>query len=467
MHQEVENAYPAGDESSESDEEWELGYSRKPNSESSNTSVPEDDKIYTFKKALSSGDVQMVKQLLDSGVDVECPLGFQWTPLMCAVHTANYELAQVLLDRGANANFSKDQYTVLMSACIASAPEEQIVKCVELLLSRNADPNAFNKYHMTPLMFSARDGHTQVIALLISYGAEINTKDVNGYTALTLAAQYGREGAALKLLELGADITVKTREGYTAADIAKMYRHSQISRILASPHNLPGSREHLSKEETLFKFFKGNPDPITPSRESSSKLGDIELLLHGLDLEYLTDIMLDNDISWSHLLTMEKEDLEKIGVRDPADQKKVLTAVQEMQLDKIEIDKFAGLENFDSSEELYNFLISLQQQCMYLTETVQDVINRVPRHVSTRVLSWDPKRESQSLCDKLVAQTMDLHKEMICLHNLLDKMNQAEDPCRLPLPGACVSWRTKTLKRVLAALFGVGLLFCYTVAKKT
>lgn len=42
-------------------------------------------------------------------MDVETRLGFEWTPLMCAVSVANYDLAKLLLDRGASANFSKGQ----------------------------------------------------------------------------------------------------------------------------------------------------------------------------------------------------------------------------------------------------------------------------------------------------------------------------------------------------------------------
>lgn len=40
---------------------------------------------------------------------METRLGFEWTPLMCAVNVANYKLAKLLLDRGASANFSKGQ----------------------------------------------------------------------------------------------------------------------------------------------------------------------------------------------------------------------------------------------------------------------------------------------------------------------------------------------------------------------
>lgn len=35
---------------------------------------------------------------------------------------------------------------------------------------------------MTPIMYAARDGHTQVVALLVAHGAEVNTQDENGYT---------------------------------------------------------------------------------------------------------------------------------------------------------------------------------------------------------------------------------------------------------------------------------------------
>ncbi|CDQ94565.1 unnamed protein product [Oncorhynchus mykiss] len=75
------------------------------------------------------------------------------------------------------------------------------------------------------------------------------------------------------------------------------------------------------------------------------------------------------------------------------------------------------------SEELYNFLISLRQQCCYLTETVQDVISRFPRRASELVLSLDPKKEAQAICNELVAQTGDLQKEVACLKNLLHKVH--------------------------------------------
>ncbi|XP_051886663.1 ankyrin repeat, SAM and basic leucine zipper domain-containing protein 1-like [Pristis pectinata] len=92
----------------------------------------------TLKEALSSQDTCLVEQILNSGVDVETRFSFGWTPLMYAASIANFEICRCLLDRGANASFVKDQYTVLMAACASSESEEKVVKCVELLLSRNA-----------------------------------------------------------------------------------------------------------------------------------------------------------------------------------------------------------------------------------------------------------------------------------------------------------------------------------------
>lgn len=40
---------------------------------------------------------------------------------------------------------SADQWTVLMACITASAKEDRIARCVELLLSRNADPNMVDR----------------------------------------------------------------------------------------------------------------------------------------------------------------------------------------------------------------------------------------------------------------------------------------------------------------------------------
>nr|XP_020492849.1 ankyrin repeat, SAM and basic leucine zipper domain-containing protein 1 isoform X1 [Labrus bergylta] len=462
----VDNAFPAGDESDASNDEWDIGSGSDKKSfrnKDVDAIVPEaEDNVSVFKRAISRGDIATVEQLLDNGMDVETRLGLEWTPLMCAVTVANFDLAKLLLDRGASANFSKDHWTVLMASCTASASEDKLARCVELLLSRNADPNLVNRSQMTCLMLAARDGYSKIINLLVSHGAKINFQDHNGYTALSFGVQYGREEAVLKLLQLGADKTLRTKAGKSPADLAGIFKHTQIGRILASASHISTVQAFSSMEETLSKFFKTNSEP-PPSKESVTKLDELELLLHGLDLDYLIDIMAENDITWSYLLTMDKEDLEKIGITDPADQEKVLSALQQMHLDKVDLDTISQLGAADSgSEELHNFLISVRQQCCYLTETIQDVVTRFPRHPSQLVFSLDPQKDAQAVCSQLLVQTKDLQKEVTCLRNLLCQMEGTEDCHQIPQGGSHSNWRTRSLTRVaLSALAASFLLFLY------
>ncbi|XP_032378871.1 ankyrin repeat, SAM and basic leucine zipper domain-containing protein 1 [Etheostoma spectabile] len=464
----MDNAFPAGDESDGSNDEWDIGNADKKSSHIKDVGsvIPNaSDNVLMLKTAISKGDIETVEQLLDNGMDIETRLGFEWTPLMCVVSVANYDLAKLLLDRGASANFSKDHWTVLMASCTASGSEDKIARCVELLLSRNADPNVVDRSQMTCLMQAARNGHSKVINLLVSHGAEINVQDSNGYTALSIAVQYGREEAVLKLLQLGADKTLRNKAGKSPADLAGIFKHTQIGRILAfSPHSST-VQAFSSMEENLSKFFKTNSEP-PPSQESVNKLDDLSLLLHGLDLGYLTDIMTEHDITWSYLLTMEKEDLEKIGITNLVDQQKVLSAVQQMHLDKVDLDKISLPGTSESgSEDLHNFLISVRQQCCYLTETIQDVISRFPRQASQLVFSLDPKKDAQAICNQLVVQTKDLQKEVTCLRNLLCQMDQTVDCCQLPKPDSHSNPRMRSLTRVtLSALGATVLLLLYRAA---
>ncbi|XP_026166903.1 ankyrin repeat, SAM and basic leucine zipper domain-containing protein 1 [Mastacembelus armatus] len=466
----VDYGFPAGDESDDSNDEWFIGScSEKTSSYIKGLDADvqhADGNVSLLKKAISNGDIGTVEQLLDNGMDIETRLGFEWTPLMCAVSVANYDLAKLLLDRGASANFSKDHWTVLMASCTASASEDKISRCVELLLSRNADPNMVDRSQMTCLMLAARNGYSKVINLLVSYRAEINAQDANGYTALSIAVQYGRKKAVLKLLLLGADKAIKTNVGKSPADLAMVFKHTEIAKALASSSHLSTAKPFSSMENTLSVFLKTNTDS-TSAKEHLTKLDELELLLHGLDLGYLTDIMTKNDVTWSCLLTMEKEDLKKIGITDPVDQQKVLSAVQQMQLDKVDLDRVSKLGAADcGSEDLQNFLLSVQQQCCYLTETIQDVITRVPHQVSQLVFSLDPKKEAQAVCSQLVVQTKDLQKEVMCLRNLLCQLDEAEGSRQLPQPGSHGNWRMQCLTRLVLGALGATALFLLSKAAR-
>uniref|UniRef100_A0A8C7ZG88 Ankyrin repeat, SAM and basic leucine zipper domain containing 1 n=1 Tax=Oryzias sinensis TaxID=183150 RepID=A0A8C7ZG88_9TELE len=355
-----------------------------------------------------------------------------------------------------------------MASCTASASEDKITRCVELLLSRNADPNVVDRSQMTSLMLAAREGYSKVINLLVAHGAELDVQDNSGYTALAVAVKYGREKAVLKLLQLGADKTIKTKSGKSPVDLAEFFKHPQIAKILNSSSQIDNVGAFGSTEESLSRFFKTNCE-TPPTKESVTRLNDLELLLHGLNLSHLTEVMTENDITWSCLLTMKREDLEKIGITDPEDQQKVLNVVQQIHLDKIDLNTLCQLRVvYNGCEDLQNFLISVNHQCCYLIEVIHDVVSRFPRQTSQLVFSLDSGKEAQSTCSQLVLQIKDLEKEVSCLHSLLCKMDETRDCCWVPPPPprSPKGWKKSLLTRVVVSVFtATSLLLFYKAAR--
>ncbi|KAG8142872.1 hypothetical protein E2320_006060, partial [Naja naja] len=94
------------DESSESDDDgWGIGFMSE--AQCFDKTLYTEDKNEVFKKALTAGNLSLIEELLNAGINVESSLKFGWTPLMYAASVANVELMYLLLSRGANASFEK------------------------------------------------------------------------------------------------------------------------------------------------------------------------------------------------------------------------------------------------------------------------------------------------------------------------------------------------------------------------
>ncbi|XP_024052795.2 ankyrin repeat, SAM and basic leucine zipper domain-containing protein 1 [Terrapene carolina triunguis] len=460
-------AVAGGGESSDSDEDrWVIGFVQDEPQQFSKT-LQLEDKDETLKKALSSGDVSMIEELLNSGVNVESSFQFGWTPLMYAASVANVELVRILLDRGANASFDKDQYTVLMAACTARASEEQILKTVELLLSRNANPNIVCRKQMTPLMYAAREGHRQVVALLVASGSQINAQDENGYTALTWASHQGHKNVVFKLLELGADKTLQTKDGKTAGEIAKSSKHSELFNLLSLTANpLQGKFQNLFKEEAIHRLLKAVPDAVRDHRVSSyAAFGDLEVFLHGLGLEHITELLKENDIALRQLLTMKKDDFTQIGITNTRDQQKILDAVKELQVEEVKFGELPEVMNLEfSGDEFLNFLQKLSRQCGHLTTAVQNIVSQFPANSHKIVLEWGPPQSFTKVCEDLVCSVEDLGEEVSKLKDLMQKLQngQKNDPTRVRTLEKTPTWKRRLIKRAAVTLFGFGFLFLIT-----
>ncbi|NXG79602.1 ASZ1 protein, partial [Baryphthengus martii] len=371
-----------------------------------------------LKKALFHGDVPLIEELLNSGISIESSFRFGWTPLMYAASVADFAVVRLLLNRGANACFEIDNYSVLMAACTAHASEENISKTVELLLSRNADPNLTCRKQMSPLMYAARRGCPQVVALLVARGSHINAQDENGYSALMWAAQHGHKSVVLKLLELGADKNLQTKDEKTAAELAKINNHSEIYSLLSlAANHMQGKYHETIKQEAVYSFLTTASDHGVGSY---STFDDMEVFLHGLGLEHIIGFLKEKDIALRQLLSMQKDELIQIGITNPQDRQKLLDAISDLQVEEIRIEDLPEVMKLElSGDEFLKFLQKLNKECSKLTICLQTMNNHFLKNSHKIVLRWAPTESFIETCKDLVCSVEKLGEEVAKLKDLV------------------------------------------------
>ncbi|XP_034624712.1 ankyrin repeat, SAM and basic leucine zipper domain-containing protein 1 isoform X3 [Trachemys scripta elegans] len=320
---------------------------------------------------------------------------------------------------------------------------------------------------MTPLMYAAREGHRQVVALLVASGSQINAQDENGYTALTWASHQGHKNVVLKLLELGADKTLQTKDGKTAGEIAKSSKHSELFNLLSLTANpLQGKFQNQFKDEAIHRLLKAVPDAVRDHRVSSyAAFGDLEVFLHGLGLEHITELLKENDIALRQLLTMRKDDFTQIGITNTRDQQKILDAVKELQVEEVKFGELPEVMNLEfSGDEFLNFLLKLNRQCGHLTTAVQNIVSQLPANSHKIVLEWGPPQSFTKVCEDLVCSVEDLGEEVSKLKDLMQKLQngQKNDPTRVRPLEKTPTWKSRLIKRAAVTLFGFGFLFLIT-----
>lgn len=150
----------------------------------------------TLQRAVSKGQDETVKTLIEDGADLHTTNVRGQTPLHLASMTDNIDVVRTLLDGGA--------------AIDVMEPAENI----------------------RPLHNCAINGCNQVCEFLLRHGADMDARTRQGDTALHLAAKHNNADLVSLLLGFHADYTLQNEDGLTAEQIASDRGYSRIVEII-------------------------------------------------------------------------------------------------------------------------------------------------------------------------------------------------------------------------------------------
>ena len=208
--------------------------------------------------------VSTARLLLECGVDVNALDKDGWTSLHWAAFKGRVEVAQVLLDHGANSKLeNKHGETALHIVSRGSFDsQEQGVSTARLLLERGVDMNAWDKNGWTSLHRAAFKGRLEIARVLLDHGANAKLETKHGETALHLVSRgkYDSEehgvGIARLLLERGVDVHVQNIYFDTALHLAAFSGRLEITQLLLSCGANPNT-EDVQGRTPLLQVSRG------------------------------------------------------------------------------------------------------------------------------------------------------------------------------------------------------------------
>ncbi|MBN1798262.1 MAG: ankyrin repeat domain-containing protein [Spirochaetales bacterium] len=312
-----------------------------------------------FAQALLDNDTAEVARLIELGLDIDMRFSTtdnwyknlmpHYSPLMYCIATGKFEMAEFLINNGAELNYQDD---LSGDTALGLAVHYENYELVKLLLKKGADPNIPRNYLGPALFITLLDNNYDLFELLIEYHADIFYKnkyfDDEIQTALDCAEFAGSRKAALylkkagvqngshpqnkeemfiravkdndmgsvkKYIGQGIDLNCKDRHKKTALMWASMYGYHDLVRLLlehgadmddgrGNSHHIPLLTAAYNGDLKLVKLFLDKGTDIN----IQDKFGSTALLL-SCSKQYIevAEYLLDRgaDPSKKHILGLD------------------------------------------------------------------------------------------------------------------------------------------------------------------
>lgn len=150
-----------------------------------------------FEACVAGQTDKVISEIRENGKLLQAHNTDGWTPLHLAAFFGQRELAQALLDAGAQ-----------------------------------VDARSTNAMKNTPLHAAAAGGKTDLVQLLLQHGADVSARQEGGWTALHAAAQAGNRPMVELLIAHSADVQARAANHQSPLDLAMLKGHGEIAALL-------------------------------------------------------------------------------------------------------------------------------------------------------------------------------------------------------------------------------------------
>lgn len=423
--------------------------------------------IDNFRVACSRGNLEEVKAHLVNGFDANTIVKSDWTGLMYACDGGHEAIVKLLLSYGANPNYIKDQVTPLMVCCSSnSANERSLVNILKQLLSAGANLTVHDRHHMSPLLLASYKGKCTLVTELLATGADVNKQDSRGWSSLHYAAEVGNVKLVRILLEAGIDTKLMSFTGETAADIAYAKDFNNVGDAIIGT-SLGKKRSSLletcdnSTTGEGAMIVRNSSSASVGSHDSSSPLihyGDLELFLISIQLGSLVSLFQAKKVTFSDLLVVSDEELQKIGVKDINARQRILGGVLHVHKKEWKMSSHASLPHNRSLRFVEVALIAnnLSKHLSYVATTAEYLRGQLNQNPS--IMEQPSQDESDIHLDVLTAMTslakLKEHIENIKTHTLpLAKQKEDEKSKSVTVGG----WQKYRIPMVMVMATSAGL----------
>ena len=189
----------------------------------------ESTKVSKLHMATILGEIDLVKELIQSGHEVNCQTRKKISPLLLAVFLNRHEIMTLLLENGANPNKCSRPY-------FDSPFQMSIIwgkrYAIEMMLDHGADLESKVGTGCSVLHLAIMYGHVEIAKFLMKKGANVNSIDNLFTTPLHLAVVLRRNEIIPALLENKANLNSANHSKNTPLHLATIHCLREAMEIL-------------------------------------------------------------------------------------------------------------------------------------------------------------------------------------------------------------------------------------------